>query len=307
MDYFTKCISYYNQRWVLIKQLFIHPQNSKVMKNEMILKSSLLDILFDRRNKEYGAYQLRKNYPQRLKKALFATILLSVSLLLLLTSFKSSHKNNIADNEEGVMHKLPPVTQDKPKEEPKKEPEKVQPKGNQTKVLKSVEVNQIKLVDDRVAPPASPTETGSPNGNTTDPNEGNTTGQIGTPKGKDTIIPEVVVKPVEPIINPLEVINEPDVEAHYPGGRAALAQFFQDKLGDEVLEEGVPKKVTLSFIVELDGSISDIKILAGSDHDFNKSAEKAVAKMKKWNPAKYQKRFVRTFHEMPITILPNEQ
>ncbi len=288
----------------MIKQLFIQLQNSKVMKNEMILKSSFLDILFNNRNKEYGAYQLRKNYPKRLKKALFTTIAISVSLLFFLASFKTTYKKS------PVIHdvfgpKIPTPKPEQPKKEPKKEPLKDVAKGNNNQVKRSNPLSVPLLVDDNTVvnlPPKN--DDGSSNGNTDDPNAATGGLGMGDPKGKDTV---AIVAPEPPVkIDSLAIVDEPDIDAHYPGGKEALAQYFQDKLGDEVMEEGMSKKVTISFVVEMDGAVSNIKIVSGTDNDFNRSAEKAVAKMKKWNPAKYQKRLVRTFHEMPITILPNE-
>jgi periplasmic protein TonB len=289
----------------LIKQLFIQLQNSKVMKNEMISTSSFLDILFHNRNKQYGAYQLRKGYPKRLKKALLTTVLVSVSLVFLLASFKTKEKKNpVIIDIPGPI--LKPPTPEEPKDKPKVEPKKDIPKGNNVPVKKATPQSIPILVDDDVPVNLPPTndDDGSSSGNTNDPNAASGGLGMGNPKGKDTV---AVVIPEPPVkVDSFAIINEPDIDAHYPGGKEALAQYFQDKLGDEVMEDGISKKVTISFVVEMDGKVSDIKIISGTDSDFNKSAEKAVAKMKKWNPAKYQKRFVRTFHEMPITILPNE-
>ena len=63
------------------------------MKPNKILSASLIDLIFDGRNKEYGAYELRKNDSQRTKVALSLTISI-VALVLTITTLANSYKKD---------------------------------------------------------------------------------------------------------------------------------------------------------------------------------------------------------------------
>ena len=66
-----------------LKTLSISTVNLHTMTSQQILQSDLLDILFEKRNKLYGAYMLRKNYPIELMKALGITLLLVIALMFI--------------------------------------------------------------------------------------------------------------------------------------------------------------------------------------------------------------------------------
>jgi hypothetical protein len=67
------------------------------MNQQNILQSNLLDIIFENRNKEYGAYSLRKSYQSRLTIAIFVTVSLAISLSLLLLSQNSTRVFTMKD------------------------------------------------------------------------------------------------------------------------------------------------------------------------------------------------------------------
>jgi protein TonB len=69
------------------------------MKTELILKSDVLDIVFDNRNKDYGAYDLRKFYDNRLMKSL--AVMIAVVIVLSAFTFIPKKKNVV--NEDGYL------------------------------------------------------------------------------------------------------------------------------------------------------------------------------------------------------------
>jgi periplasmic protein TonB len=268
------------------------------MKTEMILKSSFLDILFEHRNKNYGAYLLRKTYKQRLVKALCMTIALTSLLFLVLTSFKN--KNTIVVNptiKDPI--EVPKQIQDKPENKPKDEQkqkisEKVKLKISDTKPL---------LVNDTTPPKFNNDALGSIHGNSTDTGAADN-GIVHGPENKDTGTAEVkVIPPFIPEVEDTKAhTDDVDEDATYVGGKNALALYLQDKLGDEALEDDEPKKITVQFIIEKDGTITNIKAINNEDADFLRKTEKAFAKMKSWKPAKIKSKAVRSYHSIPVTI-----
>jgi periplasmic protein TonB len=268
------------------------------MKTEMILKSSFLDILFEHRNKNYGAYILRKTYKQRLVKALCTTIVGTILLFFVLSSFTSKNEINVNPFIKDPIEVLKP-NEEKPKDKPKDKPkerisEKVKLKISDTKPL---------LVNDTTPPKFNSDALGSINGNSTDTGAADN-GIVNGPENKDTGTAEVKIIP--PIIPEVEDVkahtDDVDEDAMYVGGKNALALYLQAKLGDEALEDDEPKKITVQFIIEKDGTITNIKAINNEDPDFLRKTEKAFAKMKSWKPAKIKSKAVRSYHSIPVTI-----
>lgn len=278
------------------------------MKAEKILQSSMLDLLFENRNKQYGAYELRKNYGFRLKKAVFGTISAALLLFISLTSFKKEKpviRRNIVDN--GVTLQQAITPKEKPRDKPKEQPK---PKGLPAEKMKKNPVysSNLNLVTTIKIPTIDITQPANPNGTLhgTIPVGpiGDPKGIIGgNPKGKDTVATEVVKNtPKEP---EKEVIFSQS-DAVYPGGREAFGYYLQDKLGDEAIEDDMVKKITVNFTIEKDGSITNITASGNNDASFVNKTVKAFAKMKKWTPAMQNGHAVKSEHQIPVVILPEE-
>tara|TARA_B110000285_G_scaffold95090_1_gene108497 strand:- start:4536 stop:4916 length:381 start_codon:yes stop_codon:yes gene_type:complete len=104
-----------------------------------------------------------------------------------------------------------------------------------------------------------------------------------------------------------EIIDSPDVEATFPEGTAAMqnwiaANVFYPQSAIENNEQG---KVYLSFIVELDGSLTNIKIVRGVSSNLDKEAIRVIKKMPKWEAAEDKAKKVRTICRLPINFRMN--
>lgn len=102
-----------------------------------------------------------------------------------------------------------------------------------------------------------------------------------------------------------DIIEFPDVEASFPGGAAALKQYIRDnvvypEMAMEMNEQG---KVYLSFVVEKDGSISNIKVERGVSSDLDREAKRVVRSMPKWVPGEAKGKTVRTKCSLPIVFV----
>lgn len=104
-----------------------------------------------------------------------------------------------------------------------------------------------------------------------------------------------------------EVIEFPDVEAQFPGGAAELQRWIADNVqypqtSIEMDEQG---RVYLSFVVESDGSISNIAIERGVSPDLDREAKRLVRSMPKWTPGEAGGRKARTRCRLPINFTLN--
>lgn len=124
------------------------------------------------------------------------------------------------------------------------------------------------------------------------------------PKSTPPVPPPVKIE-TEQVKVAEEIIEFPDVEASFPGGAAALKQFIRDnvvypEMAMEMNEQG---KVYLSFVVEKDGSITNIKVERGVSSDLDREAKRVVRSMPKWVPGETKGKSVRTKCSLPIVFV----
>ncbi len=259
---------------------------------------ALNEVVFEKRNKEYGAYALRNEANVVLKKALFIGVglfgLLAMTPLVIANLKPKAIENpvfvdiNIKDlnlPEDVVERPIPRVIP--PKAPVQVKTQSLTPPTPTRDAVKEETINQ--KVDDAVI-----STTTTPGVAVTNPNQHVATG---TENGK-----EIVKETTKP--NPNDIIRDVDVEADFIGGvnafRTKVLQNFDSSVVEN--ETGEVVKAVVTFVVERDGTISNIKV-SGANTDFNKEAEKTIKGIKgKWNPAKFQGENVRSYFRFPISM-----
>jgi len=269
-----------------------------------ILSADILDILFDGRNKEYGAYDLRKTYSKRITYALVGTFVVCLLMLggsiIANSSKKSKTDIVIAEvNLENIKDEKKPEPPPPPPP-PKQEPPKVEiTKFTPPKIVKDEEVKpdeEIKEVEKL---------------------EDTKIGTINQEGAKD----EGVVAP--PVEKGTGVVEAPKVEedydkvftvvqiaAEFPGGLPAWSKYLERNLNRDLpVENGAPPgkyTVVVSFIVSKTGDISDVT--ADNDPGYGTKAEaiRVITKGPKWKPAVQNGRNVIYRHKQSITFQISE-
>lgn len=260
---------------------------------------ALNEVVFEKRNKEYGAYALRNEANVVLKKALFIGVglfgLLAMTPLLINTLKPKAAKTPVfvPINLKNVDRPDDRIEKTEPRVIPPKAPVQVKtqsltPPTPTRDAVKEETINQ--KVDDAVI-----STTTTPGVAVTNPNQHVANG---TENGKE-IVKETPAKP-----NPNDIIRDVDVEADFIGGvnafRTKVLQNFDPSVVEN--ETGEVVKAVVTFVVERDGTISNIKV-SGANTDFNKEAEKTIKGIKgKWNPAKFQGENVRSYFRFPISM-----
>jgi protein TonB len=102
-----------------------------------------------------------------------------------------------------------------------------------------------------------------------------------------------------------EIFEEVDVEANFPGGAAEMMQYIAHnvKYPEISMENGEQGKVFVEFVVNKDGSVSNIKILRGVSKDIDVEAMRVVKNMPKWTPAEIEGKKVRSIARIPINFI----
>ena len=114
--------------------------------------------------------------------------------------------------------------------------------------------------------------------------------------------PPPPIAKVEEVAAP--IVDFPDVEAGFPGGPAAMMKWINDnvKYPQTSIEMNEQGRVFLSFVVETNGSISNVKIERGISIDLDREAKRVIKKMPKWVPGESAGRAVRARCRLPINF-----
>lgn len=266
------------------------------MTNKEILQADLLDILFENRNKAYGAYALRKNYIHRLQQALGISFGLAGFLLILSSARQERTSNPFVDGREVTV-----VTNDYPKARTREiEPPRSREQPHRAHVRYT---SQIQIVDNNQhtdIPAKDEIDRSIISGK-------NVTG-VAAPGAN-----EKVNNPGEDAHNRREEKPEEKAaaftrsEAQYPGGKDAFAKFLTKNLiTPDELEIGEKKTILVRFLVDVDGAISKVEILQSDGEKYSEEVIRVLKKMPKWIPAMQNGAKVATWFSQPVTFIGAE-
>jgi protein TonB len=274
------------------------------MEANKILSADILDLIFEDRNKDYGAYELRKTYNRRIIRALVITA--SVALLALLGSVLASTMKSSGKKKEKISEvTLQDIKQEEKKIEPppppppKPEPPKVEMKQFTPPVVKK---------DEEVEKPPPPVEK-------LDEVKISDVNQEGI---KDMGIPEpanidegkkIVEEKKEEDEN--KIFDKVEIEASFPGGDAKWRRYLEQNCNGQVAtDNGAPPgtyTTVVQFVVDKEGNISDVRSLTNHGYGMEQEAMRVIQKGPKWNPAVQNGRQVKAYRKQPITFQVSEE
>ena len=274
------------------------------MEANKILNAEFLDILFEGRNKEYGAYELRKAYNKRMLRSII--IMLGICLLIFVISVvaKTIEKNkpvkmNVQDVQlediKQPQEKPPPPPPPPPKEPPKVEvtkftppkivkdedvkPEEKPPEQEKLEDTKIGAFDQAGVKDESVAPPVE--------------------------KGTGVAAPKTDNQDYD------KEFTSVQVEAKFPGGQDAWRKFLERNLNNQTpADNGAASgnyTVTVSFLVDKDGNISQVQSLNDPGYGCAAEAVRVIQKGPKWIPAIQNGRNVIYRQKQNITFQVTDQ
>ncbi len=279
------------------------------MEHVKTIALSLNDIVFENRNKNYGAYQIRQAYENHLSRAtMIGVAMFALALAAFWFKFHQEPADSVINTDgilemrEVVLTPPPPVIEPPILEPPKSDP--TPPAASAaapvvaTVVNRELTVTTSDQVDPNENPPTQDELANKVNGstNTDGPpatdgassGSGTGTGIGGTDTGIE--------------VNVDEVINFADKMPEYEGGQKAMAKFFRDnmRVPSVVGEKEISGTVYVGFVVNNKGEVTDVKILKGIHPACDNEAIRVVSKMKKWIPGQQAGRNVSVRYTIPI-------
>ena len=262
------------------------------------------EMVFEGRNKEYGAYRLRKNAG---KRNLYSLITIFIAALAIwggisLVKFVESRTKTVAQTS---VAELSTLNQPKKKAEVKQQ-QKVkleQPEKVVERVKSSVKFTAPVIKKDDQVKPEDELKTQEELMNTK-----TAIGALDV-KGNDDAngevlkLKEAVAQP-EPKPEVEKVFDVVEQMPSFPGGPSALMEWLSNNVKYPVVaqENGVQGRVVVSFVVERDGSITDVKVVRGVDPSLDKEASRVVRAMPRWIPGKQNGSAVRVKYNVPVAF-----
>ena len=263
------------------------------MKTDEILKANVLDIIFEHRNKNYGAYPLRKFYNNRLYKAMAAVFGLAC-LMALFSFFYKEESNSSPFSFDDTTHMRSVLHEELPAKP-------VVPVAHQPAAA-----TQPSLAHVVIAPPDRvttniPAITG-PSGPATTVNI--VPGGIGDPGVPSvTTVPDPPAAPVAPAVDVNTPIFAPEIMPQFPGGASALHKFLEKYLvNPQDLNSGESISVKIRFVVGFDGSVKSFEIVQDGGAAFNNEVIRVLKKMPQWIPGKTRGQNVSVYYVIPVTF-----
>lgn len=271
-----------------------------------LISGEWTDIVFADRNQAYGAYALRKSTGRRNVVAILAVILLAIACQIGLTL------KNIADAAAAQKAAMNQVTELSALTQKKKEA-KVERKQlvKQEQVQKVVE--KVKSSVKFTAPVIKKDDEVKPEDELKTQDELMKSSAaigsfdvVGNDEGGEVLKAKEVIaqEPVKPKEEENKVFDVVEQMPSYPGGMGALMQYLSNNIKYPVIaeENGIQGRVVCTFVVERDGSITDVRVAKSVDPSLDKEACRVIKSMPHWIPGKQNGSAVRVKYTLPVTF-----
>ena len=267
------------------------------------------DLVFEGKNKDFGAYVIRTESTKRHNKAVMWTIigafLLGLLIYGLVQGVNYLEERRLA-NQQDIEEVLIDMGQEA--EEPEPEQQRVEPEKPEVlpeEVLKSVKVTELQIVEDEKVKKEDEIKTQD------ELKETETAfGQKDNEKGTEdrnvtrTLKEEVVVeKPVEkPKEVKEEIFRSVEQMPQFPGGEDALRKYLASHVNYPPMaaENNVQGKVVVQFVVEKDGKVGEVKVVRSVDKDLDREAVRVCKSLPKFTPGRQNGQPVRVWYTLPV-------
>lgn len=256
-----------------------------------IFKGKWIDMVFEGRNKAYGAYVLRKENPKVTLVALLVGSAVFASLLALPMIDWSSDEESEQEKVVMVdMANLPPPPEEVKPLLPPPPPPPPAPKIDEVKFVKPKVVEKEKVVEEiKTIEELKDKNVGSKDIKGRE--DGNIV--IDAPSGEGD-------KDVK-IVEDNTIYNAVEVKPEFPGGLPKFYEFVGKNY--RAPEEEIKGKVFVQFVVEKDGTLTDIKVVRDIGYGTGAEAIRVLKKCPKWKPGIQNGRPVRVLYSLPISIV----
>lgn len=271
-----------------------------------LLEREWIDLVFEGKNEAYGAYAIRRDTSHRNLLAVIALILgliAIVALFLIVNVAQNAIAAAAAEHETEVTLDAveEEVEEEKEEEEIVYEVEELEQLVAEETVMNSEKFTAYEMEDDA---PEQVTKTQDEVA-TSDVAIGAIDYDQGSNEAEHVLkVNEKVVDEVPPAVEETKVFDVVEQMPSFKGGDAALMEWLSKNIKYPVVaeENGIQGRVVATFVVERDGSITDVKIVKSVDPSLDKEAVRVLKSMPKWIPGRQNGQPVRVKYTVPVTF-----
>lgn len=265
------------------------------------------DLIFEGRNKEYGAYQLRQQSDKRHNKSMIIVIVGLIAVVGLGLLFNEVQnfiaEQNIKDEASQELVTIDTSVDEEQEEEENTKVEMEQPEALPEEILNTVKVTELAIVDDSEVTKEDEIKSQDELAETQ-----TAFGQTNFDKGTDdrTVVREhkneVIVEEKKP--EKEQVFVSVEQMPQYPGGDAELMKYLSSHIQYPAMaiENNVQGRVIVQFVVTKNGSIGEVKVVRSVDRDLDKEAVRVVKTLPKFIPGKMNGQAVNVWYTLPVTF-----
>ena len=269
------------------------------------------DIVFEGKNKEFGAYVLRTDSVSRHNKAVayvLGVLIVILALLILSISgvFSRSDDDEIAVSTEQEIATFD--AQDEEEEEIEEEQVKIEEPeeiiapeevANEQRITDLLIVEDDKFEKEKEVKTQEDMTKNEAQAGVIDITEG--TNDLNKQVVREQVIQETKPKEVEDKVYNIAMVEQ---KPEFPGGEAAMYKWLSDHINYPVAaaEEGVQGRVVVEFVVSKTGNVENVRVLRGRHPALDKEATRLVKSMPKWQPGRNNGQPVKVTYTLPITF-----
>ena len=268
-----------------------------------LIQDEWVDLIFEGRNQSYEAYRLRKGTTKQNIISIIAVIVLAIIAFAAMAI-----KNIVDENARKVaaqqVTELSALNQPKKKAEVKQKKIEVEPEKVVERVKSSIKFtapvikkdNEVKP-EDEIKTQDQLMENKAAIGSFDVKGNDDANGEVLKAK-------EVIAQPEPPKQEENKVFDVVEQMPSFPGGNSALMEYLHNNVKYPVVaqENGVQGRVVVSFVVEKDGSITDVRVVRSVDPSLDREASRVVSSMPRWIPGKQNGSAVRVKYNVPVSF-----
>ena len=269
------------------------------MRNSMLHNPEMNDIVFENRNKAYGAFTLRHDYERTMTRAMASGMLLFVCFIsspYLINYLRGPGIEDTAIFTTGTPVNLEHFKKAVPLPQPAAPKQQPQPVKRQIAFVAPTVMPDDEIVESNDPPDIETLQA-------------NQTGTTTVENSTEGIDPGILENPIESTGNSV-IIEEPVVynsyaveqQPEFPDGMAALYKYLRDQLHypQSAIDQGLSGTVYIAFVISKDGIIQQAKVIRGVGGGLDQEALRVVGQMPEWKPGKHNGKAVAVNFTLPI-------
>lgn len=269
------------------------------------------DLVFEGKNKDFGAYEMRTTSTKRHNKAMLYTIIGAILVVAAAVSIAKVQEylaeRRLAEQAEQEEVLIDMEQNEEPEEEQQERLEQPKPEVLPEEVLNTVKVTELRIVEDEKVKAEDEIKTQDELKETT-----TAFGQKDNDKGTEdrnvtrTLKEEVVVekKVDEKKVEKEEIFKSVEQMPQFPGGEAALMKYISSHIQYPTMaqENNVQGKVIVQFVVTKTGQVGEVKVARSVDKDLDREAVRVCKSLPKFTPGRQNGQPVSVWYTLPVNF-----